>query len=84
LIEAHIETRSASWPNPKPRRLTPVFPETAAMPMVNREVGRRVNSLAQGGLPQDIAEAVAFLASPFANGVNGRTLRVCGQNWLGA
>jgi len=57
---------------------------TAAMPMVNREVGRRVNSLAQGGLPQDIAEAVAFLASPFANGVNGRTLRVCGQNWLGA
>lgn len=57
---------------------------TAAMPTVNREVGRRVNSLAQGGLPQDIAEAVTFFASPLANGVNGRTLRVCGQNWLGA
>ena len=57
---------------------------TAAMPPINREVGRRVNSLAQGGLPQDIAEAVTFLASPLAMGVNGNTLRVCGQNWLGA
>ena len=57
---------------------------TAQMPPINREVGRRVNSLAQGGLPQDIAEAVTFLASPLANGVNGHTLRVCGQNWLGA
>ncbi|MDP3859885.1 MAG: 3-oxoacyl-ACP reductase, partial [Stagnimonas sp.] len=57
---------------------------TAAMPTANREVGRRINSLAQGGLPQDIAEAVSFLASPLAAGINGRTLRVCGQNWMGA
>jgi 3-oxoacyl-[acyl-carrier protein] reductase len=57
---------------------------TAAMPMIPREVGRRLNSLSQGGLPQDIAEAVAFLASPAAAGVNGRTLRVCGQNFVGA
>ena len=57
---------------------------TAAMPMIPREVGRRLNSLAQGGLPQDIAEAVAFLASPATGGVNGRTLRVCGQNFVGA
>ena len=57
---------------------------TAAMPAANREVGRRINSLAQGGLPQDIAEAVTFLASPLAAGINGRTLRVCGQNWMGA
>ncbi len=57
---------------------------TAMMPAVNREVGRRVNSLSQGGVPQDIAEAVSFFASPLANGINGRTLRVCGQNWLGA
>ncbi|MEQ1439535.1 3-oxoacyl-ACP reductase [Fontimonas sp. SYSU GA230001] len=57
---------------------------TAAMPVGPREVGRRINSLSQGGLPQDIAEAVAFLASPAAAGVNGRTLRVCGQNWFGA
>ncbi len=57
---------------------------TAAMPMAPREVGRRINSLSQGGMPQDIAEAVAFLASPAADGVNGSTLRVCGQNWFGA
>ncbi|MES2684782.1 MAG: 3-oxoacyl-ACP reductase [Pseudomonadota bacterium] len=57
---------------------------TAAMPFANREVGRRVNSLGQGGIPQDIAEAVTFFASPLSLGVNGKTLRVCGQNWLGA
>lgn len=57
---------------------------TAAMPLGPREVGRRINSLSQGGLPQDIAEAVAFLASPAADGINGSTLRVCGQNWFGA
>jgi len=56
---------------------------TAAMPFGPREVGRRINSLSQGGMPQDIAETVAFLASPAANAVNGRTLRVCGQNFFG-
>ncbi|HEX4871682.1 MAG TPA: 3-oxoacyl-ACP reductase [Nevskiaceae bacterium] len=57
---------------------------TAQMPMGPREVGRRLNALSQGGLPIDIAEAVTFLASPLAAGVNGRTLRVCGQNFVGA
>lgn len=57
---------------------------TAQMPVGPREVGRRLNALSQGGLPQDIAEAVAFFASPSAAGVNGRTLRVCGQNFVGA
>ena len=57
---------------------------TAAMPLVNREVGRRLNSLSQGGLPLDIAEAVTFFASPLSAGVNGRTLRVCGQSLVGA
>ena len=57
---------------------------TAAMPLVNREVGRRLNSLSQGGLPIDIAEAVTFFASPLSSGVNGQTLRVCGQSFVGA
>jgi len=57
---------------------------TAQMPTGPREVGRRLASLGQGGLPIDIAEAVTFLASPLATGVNGRTLRVCGQNFVGA
>ncbi len=57
---------------------------TAAMPLGPRELGRRLNSLSQGGLPVDVAEAIGFLAWPDADGVNGTTLRVCGQNLLGA
>jgi 3-oxoacyl-[acyl-carrier protein] reductase len=57
---------------------------TAAMPVGPRVVGRLMSSLLQGGLPSDIAEAVAFLSSPYAAGVNGRTLRVCGQHLVGA
>ena len=57
---------------------------TAHMPFATREVARRLNSLQQGGLPQDVAEAVAFLASPAAGGIGGQVLRVCGQNLVGA
>lgn len=57
---------------------------TAAIPATTREVARRMCSLSQGGQPQDIAEAVAFLASPGAGGVNGQFLRVCGGNYVGA
>jgi 3-oxoacyl-[acyl-carrier protein] reductase len=57
---------------------------TAQMPLGPREVGRRLAALGQGGLPIDIAEAVMFLGSSHAAGVNGRTLRVCGQNFFGA
>ncbi len=57
---------------------------TAAMPVAVREAARRLNSLSQGGLPSDVADAVAFLASPAASGVSGATLRVCGQHLSGA
>jgi 3-oxoacyl-[acyl-carrier protein] reductase len=57
---------------------------TARIPALTRQVARRLNSLQQGGQPVDVAEAVAFLASPQAGGVIGRTLRVCGQNMVGA
>jgi 3-oxoacyl-[acyl-carrier protein] reductase len=57
---------------------------TAAMPVTTREAGRRMNSLAQGGLPIDVAETVAWLASPGSAGVNGNVVRVCGQSLLGA
>ena len=56
---------------------------TARMPALTRQVARRLNSLQQGGQPVDVAEAVAFLASPAAGGIVGRTLRVCGQNMVG-
>jgi 3-oxoacyl-[acyl-carrier protein] reductase len=57
---------------------------TARMPFATREVARRLSSLQQAGLPIDVAEAVAWLASPGAGGVNGQALRVCGQNLVGA
>ncbi len=76
----------------RPRAVTvnavaPGFIETAIaarMPMVTREMARRINSTAQGGLPVDVAEAVAYLASPGSGGVTGAVLRVCGQSLLGA
>lgn len=57
---------------------------TAAIPFVVREVGRRINALGQGGRPVDVAEAIAFYASPLSGGVNGNVVRVCGQSMLGA
>jgi 3-oxoacyl-[acyl-carrier protein] reductase len=57
---------------------------TARMPFATREAGRRMNSLAQGGLPVDVAEAVAWFANPASGGLNGNVVRVCGQSLLGA
>ena len=57
---------------------------TAAIPLATREVGRRLNSLYQGGEPVDVAEAIAYFASPASNAVTGNTIRVCGQAMLGA
>ena len=57
---------------------------TARMPLGTREAGRRLNSLAQGGLPVDVAETIAWLASPGSSGVNGQVVRVCGQSLIGA
>jgi 3-oxoacyl-[acyl-carrier protein] reductase len=57
---------------------------TAAMPLFVREGGRRMNSLTQGGLPIDVAETIAWFASPASGGVNGNVVRVCGQSLIGA
>ncbi|WP_434695973.1 3-oxoacyl-ACP reductase [Pseudomonas sp. Z1-14] len=57
---------------------------TADIPFALREAGRRMSSLGQGGLPQDVAEAVAWLAQPGTGAVTGQALRVCGQSLLGA
>ena len=67
--------------------IAPGFIETAmtrAMPFASREIGRRINSLNQGGLPVDVAETVAWLGQPGTAGVNGQVIRVCGQSILGA
>ncbi|NWB98559.1 3-oxoacyl-ACP reductase [Pseudomonas gingeri] len=57
---------------------------TAKIPLLIREAGRRMNSLAQGGQPEDVAQAIAWLAHPASGGINGQVVRVCGQSLLGA
>jgi 3-oxoacyl-[acyl-carrier protein] reductase len=67
--------------------IAPGFIETQMtddIPFMTREVGRRMNSLSQGGKPQDVAEGVALFAQPGSNGLNGQVLRVCGQSLIGA
>jgi 3-oxoacyl-[acyl-carrier protein] reductase len=57
---------------------------TAAVPFAIREAGRRMNSMSQGGLPVDVAEAIAWFASPASGGITGNVVRVCGQSIMGA
>ena len=57
---------------------------TEQIPFMTREMGRRMNALAQGGTPQDVAEAVAFFSQEESYGVSGQTVRVCGLNFIGA
>jgi 3-oxoacyl-[acyl-carrier protein] reductase len=57
---------------------------TAAVPFATREVGQRMNAMAQGGLPVDVAEAIAWYVSPASTAVNGNVVRVCGQMMMGA
>ena len=56
---------------------------TAAIPFAIREVARRLAALGQGGLPEDVANAITFLATPGAQGITGTTLRVCGGAFVG-
>lgn len=57
---------------------------TAKMPIGLREAGRRLNSMSQGGLPIDVAETIAWFASPGSSTITGNVVRVCGQSLLGA
>lgn len=57
---------------------------TAKIPLGTREVGRRLNSLQQGGLPVDVAETIAWFSQDANAGVTGNVVRVCGQSLLGA
>ena len=57
---------------------------TAAMPTLPREVGRKSNTLKQGGQTVDVAEVVAYLAAASSGAVSGNVIRVCGQSIMGA
>ena len=57
---------------------------TSAMPVAIREVARRMSAVGQGGKPEDVGQAITFLATPGAVGVTGSTVRVCGGALIGA
>ena len=57
---------------------------TGSIPFATREIGRRLNSLQQGGRPIDVAETVAWLSQDANAGVTGQVVRVCGQSLIGA
>lgn len=57
---------------------------TARVPFLMKQMARRFASLGQGGLPDDVADMVCFLASPCSQGLNGSVVRVCGGNFIGA
>ena len=67
--------------------IAPGFMETEmvkTIPLGVREAGRRMNSMSQGGQPVDVAEAIAWLASPGSAAVSGNVIGVNGQMLLGA
>ncbi|QPK78888.1 3-oxoacyl-ACP reductase [Corynebacterium lizhenjunii] len=85
LVDALYEPLAAH--NSTINAVAPGFIETAmtaAMPTGPREVGRRINSLQQAGQPVDVAETVAYFAAAASRAVSGNTVRVCGQNMMGA
>ncbi|MDP8222049.1 MAG: 3-oxoacyl-ACP reductase [Candidatus Lernaella stagnicola] len=57
---------------------------TAAIPVATREVARRLANLGQGGLPEDVAEVITYLAGPGAWSLSGQIWRICGGNYVGA
>ena len=72
---------------PNYRVIAPGFVDTAMtrkIPFLTRLIAANFGStLQQPVLPEDIANATAFLASPHSAGLRGQTLRVCGGFLLG-
>lgn len=88
-IAGYVRKQAAVWQGTGKtiNAIAPGFIETQMtdqIPFMTREVGRRMNSLSQGGQPQDVAEGVALFAQPGSSCLNGQILRVCGQSLIGA
>jgi 3-oxoacyl-[acyl-carrier protein] reductase len=87
LVDAYSSDRGLRRRGITTNAVAPGFIETemtARIPFATRELGRRLNSLSQGGLPVDVAETIAYFASDAQWAVNGNVVRVCGQSLLGA
>jgi len=88
-IAGYVSAQAERWQGTHKtiNAIAPGFIETQMteqIPFMTREMGRRMNSLSQGGKPEDVAQAVALFAHPGSAALNGQLLRVCGQSLLGA
>lgn len=86
-LTLYLQTMGAEFPNHRFNAVAPGFIQTdmtASMPFMVRELGRRLNSLGQGGEPADVAHLVAFLAQKESQSIKGQVIRVCGQSIVGA
>ena len=88
-IAGYVRHQASLWQHTAKtlNAIAPGFIETQMtdqIPFITREMGRRMNSLSQGGQPQDVAEGVALFAQPNSQGLTGQVLRVCGQSLIGA
>ncbi|HET7820575.1 MAG TPA: 3-oxoacyl-ACP reductase [Ornithinibacter sp.] len=87
LVDAYAADKALQRRGITVNAVAPGFIETemtARIPFATRELGRRLNSLSQGGLPVDVAETIAYFASDGQSTVSGNVVRVCGQSLLGA
>jgi len=87
LVDAYAADKALQRRGITVNAVAPGFIETemtARVPFATRELGRRLNSLSQGGLPVDVAETIAYFASDAQSSVSGNVVRVCGQSLLGA
>ena len=87
LVDAYADDKGLRRRGITVNAVAPGFIETemtARIPFATRELGRRLNSLSQGGLPVDVAETIAYFASDAQATVSGNVVRVCGQSLLGA
>ncbi len=83
FTQAFSATREGLFAN----AVAPGFIETKMtenLPFFVKEGGRRLSTLKQGGIPEDIAELIGFLASPLSDGINGQCIRACGGSMIGA
>ena len=88
-IAGYVRKQAKAWKDTGKtiNAIAPGFIETQMtddIPFMTREIGRHMNSMSQGGKPQDVAEGVALFAQPSSQGLNGQVLRVCGQSLIGA
>lgn len=88
-VVGYVRQQAKLWEgsNKTINAIAPGFIETQMtdqIPFMTRELGRRMNSLSQGGQPEDVAQGVALFAQPGSQGLSGQVLRVCGQSLIGA